>query len=131
MSIAGVDFLDVAKLYCSQEDEASLRSAISRAYYAMYHETMLSLTCVPKYTANHHGNLIGYMTTSAECKSEPYESRDLRVLGYNLKQMRDARNEADYHITEVTVSKEMAESGVEAAELYFSRWATLKSAKAS
>jgi len=131
MSVNSIDFLDAAKHYSLMADEASWRSAISRAYYAMYHETMLSLTCVPKYTNNHHGNLIGYMTTPAECKSEPFDTRSMRVLGYNLKQMRDARNEADYHITDVSVSKEMAETGIESAELYFSKWIEIKSAKAS
>ncbi|EOZ2961933.1 hypothetical protein LH671_16590 [Enterobacter kobei] len=131
MSINSIDFFNAAKQYSSMADEASWRSAISRAYYSMYHETMVSLTCVPKYTSNHHGNLIGYMTTPAECKGEPYDSRTMRLLGYNLKQLRDARNEADYHIADISVSKEMADTAIASAELYFSKWTALKSAKAS
>ena len=92
---------------------------------------MTSLTSVPSYSANHHGNLIGYMTTASECKNEPFDKHKLKVMGYNLKQMRDCRNEADYDITEVTVSKEMAEAGLEAADIFFGKWLALKEAKAS
>jgi len=55
----------------------------------------------------------------------------MRLLGYNLKQLRDARNEADYHIADISVSKEMADTAIASAELYFSKWTALKSAKAS
>lgn len=131
MSSSSADFLDGAKYSLQKDDEIGFRCAISRGYYAMYHEALASLKHVPNYLSNHHGNLIGYMTTSSEHKSEPYESRMIRVLGYNLKQQRDARNEADYHISQVTVTKEMAETSVEAAQLFFTKWSDLKSAKAS
>lgn len=121
MSVASNDFIKVAQACLEQETEAGYRSCISRAYYGMFHEAMASLTCVPNFSSNHHGNLIGYMTNQAECKPEPYDARALKLLGYNLKQLRDARNEADYHITEVTVSKDMAETNLESARLFFSK----------
>ncbi|NUU68229.1 hypothetical protein HQN64_19265 [Enterobacteriaceae bacterium BIT-l23] len=130
MSITSCDFLNAARRFCVQNDEASLRSVISRAYYAMFHEAMQSLTCVPEYAGNHHGNLIGYMITPAECKGEPFRERDLQGLGYSLKQMRDARNVADYRIMDATVSRDMAEQGISTAERYFTQWANLKSARA-
>lgn len=71
------------------------------------------------------------MTNAAEHKAEPFESRSLKILGYTLKQQRDARNEADYHLKEVTVSEDMAKASLEAAKLYFSKWYELKSNKLS
>ncbi|MCK2177298.1 hypothetical protein [Enterobacter asburiae] len=131
MSIQSSDILNAAKLCLEMNSEAGFRSCTSRAYYSMYHESLDALQCVPNYTSNHHSNLIGYMTTPAETKTEPYDSRVVKVLGYNLKQMRDARNEADYRISELTVSRSMAEASLESAELYFSKWNDLRAAKAS
>ena len=131
MSITSSDFLNIAKYCLDNDDEAGFRSCISRAYYAMYHESLSSLKFAPKFSSNHHGNLIGYMTTPSEHKAEPFDSHLIKVLGYNLKQQRDARNEADYRITGVTTSREMAEASMAAAKLFFSKWDSLKSAKAS
>ncbi|EMO5815999.1 HEPN domain-containing protein [Raoultella planticola] len=131
MCVNSIDFVSAARLCLNHGDEVGYRSCISRAYYGMFHEAMTSLTNVPAYSANHHGNLIGYMTTASECKNEPFDKHKLKVMGYNLKQMRDCRNEADYDITEVTVSKEMAEAGIEAADIFFGKWLALKEAKAS
>ncbi|HEN4722026.1 TPA: hypothetical protein U5341_000876 [Yersinia enterocolitica] len=131
MSIASTDIVNAAYGCLGQDTEAGYRSCISRSYYGMYHEAMSSLTHVPHFSSNHHGNLIGYMTNTAECKNELYETKRLKLLGYSLKQMRDARNEADYHISEVTVSKEMAETGLESANLFLNKWAELREAKAS
>ena len=44
---------------------------------------------------------------------------------------RGKSNEADYDLTNVTVSKEMGQDAIEAAELYFERWEQLKSARVS
>ncbi|QBP08147.1 hypothetical protein [Klebsiella phage ST405-OXA48phi1.3] len=71
------------------------------------------------------------MTNAAECKSEPYDKRKLKAMGYSLKQMRDSRNEADYHITEITITKEIADAAIFSAELFFSKWTALKEVKAS
>lgn len=129
--IAGSDILQVAK-HCSQMAcESGYRSCISRAYYEVFHETLAALVAIPNYSSNHHANLIGYMTKPAEHKAEPFDSQRLKVLGYNLKQQRDSRNEADYHLTEVTVSEDMAKTSLEAANLYLGKWAELKASKAS
>lgn len=131
MTVLSSDFIKSACNCLDQDTEVGYRSCISRAYYGMFHEAMMSLEHVPHFSNNHHGNLIGYMTNPAECKNEPYDARRLKVLGYNLKQMRDARNEADYHISEVTVSKQMAEAGLESANLFLGKWSDLREALAS
>ncbi|AUU90276.1 hypothetical protein ACP3S7_04520 [Phytobacter ursingii] len=131
MSIQSTDILITAEACLGLECESGYRSCTSRAYYAMYHETLASLQNVPAFSSNHHGNLIGYMTTHSEHKTEPFESMRLKVLGYNLKQQRDSRNDADYDLKDVNFTKEMAETSLEAAKLYFEKWDELRTAKAS
>lgn len=131
MSVVGSDILNVAEDCLLMKHEAGYRSCISRAYYAMYHETNSCLVAAPHFSSNHHSNLIGYLTNTAETKAEPYDSKKLKVLGYNLKQQRDARNDADYHLTELTVTEELASLSLAAANLYFSKWKDLKASKAS
>lgn len=131
MSVDSKDILKVAQSCCDLDCEPGFRSCISRSYYAMFHESLANLKNVPSYSSNHHAGLISYMTSPAQTKSEPFDSYKLKVMGYNLKQQRDARNESDYHIKEVTVSKDMALTSIAAANLYFSKWEDLKLSIAS
>ncbi|HBM3017112.1 hypothetical protein [Klebsiella michiganensis] len=131
MSVTSEQILDTARLCLSENVESGFRSAISRAYYSMLHESMSSLQAMPHFSYDHHKNTVGYMVTPSECKGEPYPTQTLKSLGWVLKQWRDARNEADYDLSNVTVSSEMGQDAIEAAELYFERWAQIKSAKAS
>ncbi|MEL0569584.1 MULTISPECIES: hypothetical protein [Citrobacter freundii complex] len=131
MPVTSNQILDTARLCLSENIESGFRSAISRAYYSMLHESIGSLTALPHFTHDHHKNTVGYMCAPSECKAEPYSPQTLKSLGFVLRQWRDARNEADYDLTNVTVSKEMGQDAIEAAEIYFERWEKLKSAKAS
>lgn len=131
MSISGTDIIALAGELVKIDNEASYRSCISRAYYGMYHVTLGNCTCVPVFSGSHHSGLIGYLTTPSEHKMEPYDSRKLKSIGYFLRQQRDARNEADYHLADVTVSKQMAETSLAAAELLLGKWEELKTPKAS
>ena len=131
MAIVSDDLLGCADVLLQLENETGYRSCTSRAYYASYHHTQESLQSVPAFSSNHHSNLIGYMCNKAENKLEPYDPVQLKLLGYNLRQQREARNEADYHISEVTVSKEMAESALSSARLSFQKWDEMKKAIAS
>lgn len=131
MPVTSDQLLDTARLCFSENCESGYRSAISRAYYSMLHESMTSLQSLPHFSHDHHKNTVGYMVNPAECKGEPYSTQTLKSLGWILKQWRDARNEADYDLTSVTVSAEMGLDAIEAAEIYFERWSQLKSAKAS
>ncbi|RKT94341.1 UNVERIFIED_ORG: uncharacterized protein (UPF0332 family) [Pantoea allii] len=131
MTVKSADFLQAACECLAQQSEAGYRSCISRAYYAMFHHTQACLLHLPNYSSNHHVNLIGYMTSKSESRNEPFDSHSLKVLGYNLKQLRDARNEADYDLENVTVSEDMAQFGYKCAQLYFTKWADLEASKAS
>ena len=129
--ISSHDILTTAKHCAAEGTEGGARSATSRAYYSMLHEAMASLEHLPNFSYDHHKNTVGYMTNSAECKSEPFPVRSLKSLGFVLKQWRDARNEADYDLTGVTWSEANAQDSIEAAEEFFQRWNELKTSKAS
>ncbi|HEH9405095.1 TPA: hypothetical protein SIA26_002602 [Aeromonas bestiarum] len=131
MSATSEQILETARLCQSENNESGFRSAISRAYYSMLHESIGSLTALPNFTHEHHKNTVGYMLNPAECKSEPYPTNTLKSLAYVLKQCRDARNEADYDLVNVTISQKLGQDAIETAELYFEKWKQLKSAKAS
>ncbi|XGI80012.1 hypothetical protein ACED16_24340 [Enterobacter hormaechei] len=131
MAIISDDLLRCADSLIELDNEGGFRSCISRAYYASYHHALESLQSVPAFSSNHHSNLIGYMSNKVENKLEPYDSAQLKLLGYNLRQQRAARNEADYHLSEVTVSKEMAETALNSSRLFFQKWSELKQAIAS
>ncbi|WP_333849741.1 hypothetical protein [Leclercia sp.] len=131
MAIISDDLLGCADSLIELGNETGFRSCISRAYYASYHHALESLHSAPAFASNHHSNLIGYMSNKAENKLEPYDSTQLKLLSYSLRQQREARNEADYHISEVTVSKEMAETSLASSRLFFQKWNDLKKAIAS
>ncbi|ELY2476135.1 hypothetical protein SOJ77_004045 [Cronobacter sakazakii] len=131
MPVTSNQILDTARLCLSENIESGFRSAISRAYYSMLHESIGSLTSIPHFTRDHHKNTVGYMSTPSECKAEPYSANTLKSLAFVLRQCRDARNDADYDLINLTVSKEMGQDAIEAAEIYFERWEQLKSAQAS
>ncbi|WP_210502200.1 hypothetical protein [Pantoea ananatis] len=131
MAVTSNDVLQVALGCLKQQCEGGYRSCISRSYYAMFHHTLSCLQHVPHFSSNHHANLIGYMTNKAENKLEPFDSQKLKVLGYSLRQQRDARNESDYDLNDVSVSEDMAKLSFSTAQLYFDKWEELKSSKAS
>lgn len=131
MLISSTDILETARHCASQDCESGYRSAISRAYYSMLHEAISSLEHLPSFSHEHHKNTVGYMTNSAECRAEKYSVTQLKSLGYVLRACRDARNEADYDLESVTLNVQNANDAIETAELFFERWASMKSEKAS
>lgn len=81
MSIQGKEFIDAAITCLDTGVESGFRSAISRAYYAFYHETCGLLTCCPPTT---HDGVVQYLTSDARRKGEPYELMSLIQLGQFL-----------------------------------------------
>lgn len=130
MSITSRDILSSAKNCFSHGNEADLRNAISRAYYAMYHEARDSLTSPPNYAGSQHSNLIGYLKNKSENKLEPYDSFKLKLLGYQLDQQRRARTDADYEIDSLDINEAIASVAIKTAEDFFDEWVTLKTSKA-
>lgn len=112
MSIQGKEFIRAAQASMSSDCEAGFRSAISRAYYAMYHETCGILTCCPPTS---HDGVVQYLTTDARRKSEPYELMSLVQLGAVLKQQKTKRKRADYQLAE-DISSSEANASLSAVE---------------
>ncbi|MDU5474030.1 MULTISPECIES: hypothetical protein [unclassified Pantoea] len=101
MSIQGKDILLVAESCADKAEEHFSRSAISRAYYALYHEACSILQNCPPTT---HDGVVQYLLTDSRRKAEPYELMDLIRIGAVLKQQKEKRKAADYdlalHITQ-------------------------------
>lgn len=103
MSIQGKDILLVAESCAKNAGEHFSRSAISRAYYALYHEACSILQCCPPTT---HDGVVQYLLTDARRKNEPYELMDLIRIGAVLKQQKEKRKAADYDLSaEITQSE--------------------------
>lgn len=110
MSIQGKDILLVAESCLSTVDEHFSRSAISRAYYALYHETCTILKHCPPTT---HDGVVQYLLTDSRRKSEPYELMDLIRIGAVLKQQKEKRKAADYAL-DMDITHGEANSSIDA-----------------
>ncbi|WP_145525334.1 hypothetical protein [Yersinia rohdei] len=103
MSIKGKDFLKASHKCLELSSEVGYRSAISRAYYGLYHEVCGLLTCCPPTT---HDGVVQYLTTDARRKDEPYELLSLVQLGAVLKQQKTKRKCADYELNKTVTDIE-------------------------
>lgn len=84
-------YLDLARELAEQNTEAHQRSAVSRAYYAMYCTARDMLEIVGDFNPPQCGSDHVYLwNTFAE---EPYRAIPVRDLGQRLRQ---ARTQADY-----------------------------------
>lgn len=95
MSFDWEEYLHLARHLAGQEisisEEAKLRAAISRAYYAAYNEALI--------TAYRHGYSRGRFDPNHALliryyREKPY--RDWRSIGSNLERIKDRRVEVDY-----------------------------------
>ncbi|CNH77985.1 MULTISPECIES: HEPN domain-containing protein [Yersinia] len=130
MSITSNEVLLSAKNCYSHGCEADFRNAVSRAYYAMYHEARDSLTCRPNYAGSQHSNLIGYLKNKSENKLEPHDTFKMKLLGYQLDQQRRARTDADYELESLDITEAIANVAIKTAEEFFDEWLVLKTLKA-
>ena len=103
MSIACSDLLALAQKLAEQNDETSLRSSVSRAYYAAYHRSndWHSSLQAPGSNIGHvggvHQELINRLRNPApEVKGE--ERRISKVKAAALEVLRDQRHKADYKL---------------------------------
>ncbi|MBD8242489.1 hypothetical protein IFT95_09810 [Pantoea agglomerans] len=113
----GRDFLVPAEKCLELEHEAGYRSAISRAYYAYYHEVCLMLRNCPPTT---HDGVVNYLLNDARRKSEPYPLLALVQLGAVLRQQKVKRKKADYHLDQPTTPEE-SRSSVDVARKMIAR----------
>ncbi len=99
MSFDWIDFLELAiKLQASPDllgsEEASYRTAVSRAYYAAFH-LALAFATSKGYAPSHSGN--DHRGVPAYFRSGGGASGRLRMrIAMNLDRIRDGRRRADY-----------------------------------
>lgn len=99
------DFLSLARELASRDDEASLRTAISRVYYALFHNARLILRSrhirVPKGVSAHY-------EVPARLRELAYDENNFfyEALASELDTLRTLRVKADYHIERPFISPE-------------------------
>ncbi|WP_145592102.1 hypothetical protein [Yersinia rochesterensis] len=123
MTIESADFLASSEHCLSFDGEAGCRNAISRAYYAMYHRATEVFENIPKCRTDHHSNLIKYMRGQNGIPHERVSAGKLKILAYTLRQMRQARNEADYRIDASIIDESVANESISSAKHFFRRLA--------
>ena len=127
MPTGSADFLEAADRCFAENTEIGYRNAVSRGYYALYHEIKANLTALPNFSRDHHTNMISYLKNKSQNKLEPYDPQKLKSMAYKLEQQRLARNEADYDLASNSINKEMAEQSLIEVKSIFSDWQQMKS----
>ncbi|MEI7174762.1 hypothetical protein [Pectobacterium carotovorum] len=122
MSIQGKDIFLVAESCAKSADEHFSRSAISRAYYALYHETCSLLKHCPPTT---HDGVVQYLLTGTRRKAEPYDLMDLIRIGAVLKQQKEKRKAADYAL-DIEMTQVEASSSVDAVRKILNKITEIK-----
>jgi len=87
------DFLTLAKELHSSGNEAALRSATSRAYYAAFHkgrEIIASMKFKLSTGSAAHGEICNYLQNSGDSM--------MVAAGQKLESLRSIRNKADYRL---------------------------------
>lgn len=94
------DYLTLAESLASSSDEAALRTAISRAYYASFHtaeDICRDLhIAVPRFTA--HGGWDSSVHSRVIAALRAHPNPHLQHAGKLLTSMRKSRNTADYQL---------------------------------
>lgn len=109
------DCLQLAKNLSITNDEASLRSAVSRAYYASYHKAKIfAQNNGVKFSGGKrseiHQNVISFLGNRKD--------ENLRLLSCELDRLRNSRNICDYADKVKSVDK-MAQNAIVGAEKIF------------
>jgi len=117
MTIQGKHFFKAAEFCLEDSEESSHRSAISRAYYALYHETCSILEHCPPF--NHDG-VVQYLLHDSRRNKERHEILSLTQIGAVLLQQKIKRKRADYELNE-NVSFDEAKSSLAAVDKILSK----------
>lgn len=96
----GVEFLNFAKTLLESNEEAALRTAVSRSYYATFHlvkEALISAGITVSKDPSEHRRLVHYLREGGRTAG----ISDANRYGDLLNDLRTFRNEADYdlHLT--------------------------------
>lgn len=96
----GVDFLNFAKPLYDSTDEAARRTSVSRSYYASYHQMREVLTSIGIHVSqdpSEHQRLVRYLKEGGKTVGI---KDDEGWLGQLLDELRTARNDADYDLSD-------------------------------
>ncbi|HII3257418.1 TPA: hypothetical protein ACY3ID_004168 [Citrobacter amalonaticus] len=124
MSVNGQDFYDFALKCVAQGDEISLRNAVGRAYYGVYHDVCEKLHKCPQ-PPTHHGVSDYLIETAWLTGYEPYDKMKLISLGTMLKSLHVQRKWADYNLeadytkTDAEATLIMAKKGMEKSKAMY------------
>lgn len=109
------DYLELADELSTSGDEARLRSAVSRAYYAAYHRARVVAERRYQFTAsagaNKHDQLWKFLKQDGKVQS-PRE----RAAGEDGLNLRDMRAQADYDAVKSEVWKRKADHAIRLAK---------------
>lgn len=114
MPIQPADLLALAELLAARNDECSLRSATSRAYYAAYHASSLWHAGLPEPGSNtgpaggKHQVLINQLRHPGP-KVAAADRQKSKFAGMKLDVMRARRVSADYDLPAVSAPAETAD----------------------
>jgi len=100
MSFKWTKFLEIAEEFAQREEEEYLRSAVSRAYYALYHILCNAAEQYGKGRKESHQELINTLKNlekNIELKQgfKDLEDYEIRIIGNTLESLRADRNAAD------------------------------------
>lgn len=109
MSVNWTELRDLAKDLATREDEASIRSSISRAYYAAYHAIHPLCRCVPGDAPEHGADglshrqvcarLAEFRTLTAVSKKLASTAMTANSMRTRYRQALNARRDADYDLS--------------------------------
>lgn len=122
MTISQDDLLSFAEALASETMEVQHRSAVSRAYYAAYHQSVAWATALPSAGISSPGS--GVHKAHIDALTHPTvvgaQAMQSRSIGYMLGALKAERTRADYHLSE-TVDRHEATNAVERARLILSK----------
>jgi uncharacterized protein (UPF0332 family) len=124
MAIAAEDLLNYSTKLCTDVDEVSRRSSVSRAYYAAFHKCQEWHSNLPSpgsagtNKGGVHEILINQLVNPTIVDKKVCAIS--RALGYMLKQLRQHRVTADYVLTE-NISVEISRNACASSKLIFAK----------
>lgn len=122
--MTGKDFLTFAKIIYNHEDEAARRSAISRAYYALFHlvkSIVVSTGVRVEPEAYEHDRLARYLKQSG--------IDEAKQVGKGLEKLRAKRNDADYDLIDAKFNKITSAFYYNKAEVWYKQLDKVNNAK--
>ncbi len=121
MSFSWRTYLDVAIDLKNQNSEACYRSAISRAYYAVYNVLRIRAGYTNRQAESNHRNLISLLKTPPDelYFRFPFEDKDdLVFIANESDYLRNNRNKADYNGLD-SIGENDCTNSIEKVELIF------------